>query len=512
MKSLCVKNFRSIENSGEIELKPISIFLGKNSCGKSSFMRLLPLLKQTLESDVNEPLLWYGDYVDFGDFKNILPTGSMDDFIELSFNLAITPYLDNFLAISDKSFKTKVALKITEKYIKEVAINYFDQDILISFKEENELDKIVINGQPFTYEENSLLWEKNKNKLIPSIYEKTFPKQYMNSTMMYYYYRYHEKTPNGYLQNEIIDVISIFTSNSTEDVSKIKLFQELSTLHSKKLLLKKLRSKKSFKRVVQYFADRDIDDETFIRLNNLIVFDQLNFIIEGINKKLNEIFENTYYLKPIRVNAERYYRIQGITINKVDADGSNLPMIFYNMSDTTRLEFEKWCLEKFDLFFSVETTEGHVSIIVQDQKGNKSNLVDTGYGFSQVLPIIVQLWLLKCNTSSGKRASEKEILLVIEQPELHLHPAFQAKLMEVFVALIREMQQVGIKFKIVFETHSETMINRLGYLISQEKLKKELVNIILVEKENQGSQFKQVGFTNDGFVEHWPIGFMSPEE
>lgn len=512
MNSLCVKNFRSIKNSGTVVLKPISIFLGKNSCGKSSFMRLLPLLKQTLESDVNEPLLWYGDYVDFGDFKNILPTDSINDFIELSFDLEITPYVDYFLAVSDKSFKVSTSLKITEKYIKEISINYFDQEIIIDFNEKKSLNKIAINGKVFIDEKNKLIWEKNKNNILPLIYEKSFPKQYMNSTMMYYYYQYHEKSPNGYLQNQIIDIVSLFTSNSTEDSSKIKLFQELSTLHSKKTLLKKLRSKKSFKKVVQYFIERDIDDEVFMRLNDLIVFDQLNFIIEGINKKLNEIFENTYYLKPIRVNAERYYRIQGITINKVDADGSNLPMIFYNMSDATRLEFEKWCLEKFNLFFSVETTEGHVSIIVQDQKGNKSNLVDTGYGFSQVLPIIVQLWLLKCNTSLGKRVLEKEILLVVEQPELHLHPAFQAKLMDVFVALIKEMQQVGIKFKIVFETHSETMINRLGYLISCAELKKELVNIILVEKENQESQFKQVGFTNDGFVEHWPIGFMSPEE
>ena len=72
MNSLQVKNFRLIEDSGVVQLKPITAFLGKNSCGKSSFVRLLPLLKQTLESNVDEPFLWYGDYVDFGDYNNIM--------------------------------------------------------------------------------------------------------------------------------------------------------------------------------------------------------------------------------------------------------------------------------------------------------------------------------------------------------------------------------------------------------------------------------------------------------
>ena len=111
-----------------------------------------------------------------------------------------------------------------------------------------------------------------------------------------------------------------------------------------------------------------------------------------------------------------------------------------------------------------------------------------------------------------KQENKQEILLVIEQPELHLHPAFQAKLVNVFVSLIKEMRESGIILKIVFETHSEAMINRLGALVSQNFIDKELVNIILVEKEHQISKFKQVQFTNDGFIDEWPIGFLSAEE
>ena len=512
MESLRVKNFRSIKDSGEIQIKPISIFLGKNSCGKSSFMRLLPLLKQTLESDVNEPLLWYGDYVDFGDFKNVLPRNTGNNFLELSFNLQVSPYKEYYFGRNDQLFDVTINLKITEKYIKEIEISYFDQCVNVIFNLNKKVEKITINGDIFSYGKNEFVWGKNKNVLIPSIYEKSFPKQYTNNIMFYYYYYHHTKEQSSEFLEEIKDIMSTFTSSGAKEESRLKLFRELSYIQSKETLLKKISNQKMFKLAVKYFNERNINDETFIRLNNLIVFDQLNFIIDGINNELNQIFENTYYLKPIRVNAERYYRIQGIRVNKVDADGSNLPMIFYNMGEYARKEFEDWCFNKFGLYFTVETTEGHVSIIVEDKEGYKSNLVDTGYGFSQVLPIIVQLWLLKYNRPKRKQKTDNEILLVIEQPELHLHPAFQAKLMEVFVALIQEMYEVNIKFKIVFETHSEAMINRLGYLISQKGFNKDLVNVILVEKENQNSKFKQVGFTEEGYIEHWPIGFMSAED
>lgn len=510
MKSLSVKNFRSIVDSGEIKLKPISIFLGKNSCGKSSFMRLLPLLKQTLESDVNEPLLWYGDYVDFGDFKNILPIDTVKDEIEVKFDLQISPYSDFFLEERNEVFEVNVGLKIAEKYIKELEIDYFDQKVVVFFHEKKTIEKIIINDASFIFEKNEFVWEKNKNVMIPTVYEKSFPKQYAMS-MMYYYYYHHERSPEGFLKDAIYNIFKIFAGDKMKDESKAKFFHDISAIQSRKNLFTRLIRQKSFKSISQYFKERDIQDETFLRLNNLIVFNQLNFLIEGINSKLNEIFENTYYLKPIRVNAERYYRVQGITINKVDADGSNLPMIFYNMSEKMKGQFKEWCIEKFGLFFSVETSEGHVSLIVQDLQGNKSNLVDTGYGYSQVLPIIVQLWLLKNNHGKlqKNKKNHKEILLVIEQPELHLHPAFQSKLIEVFTALIQEMQEVNIAFKIVFETHSDTMINKLGTLINQGVFNKELVNVILVEKTDKVSTFTQVGYNDDGFIEHWPIGFMS---
>lgn len=68
-----IRNLRSLKDTGEVELKPLTLLVGKNSSGKSTFLRVFPLFKQTLETNTNEPILWYSSrYVDFGSFNESL--------------------------------------------------------------------------------------------------------------------------------------------------------------------------------------------------------------------------------------------------------------------------------------------------------------------------------------------------------------------------------------------------------------------------------------------------------
>ena len=99
----------------------------------------------------------------------------------------------------------------------------------------------------------------------------------------------------------------------------------------------------------------------------------------------------------------------------------------------------------------------------------------------------------------------------IEQPELHLHPALQAKLIDVFSQLASE--ENGGKIKFVLETHSEAMINRLGYLINKKKLLPEMVNVVIFDKDDTGNtKVSQTKFNEKGQLEKWPIGFFDPDE
>ena len=79
MKSIQVRNFRSFQDSGKIEFKSINLFLGKNSSGKSSILRLFPLFKQSILHELRGPLMWYDETYDFGSFSNVLSRHSIDD-------------------------------------------------------------------------------------------------------------------------------------------------------------------------------------------------------------------------------------------------------------------------------------------------------------------------------------------------------------------------------------------------------------------------------------------------
>ena len=74
MKSLALENVKAFKDSGDIELAPITILVGQNSCGKSSFIRFPAVLAQTVENNAY-PLCLHSpsnEYVDYGSFHEAL--------------------------------------------------------------------------------------------------------------------------------------------------------------------------------------------------------------------------------------------------------------------------------------------------------------------------------------------------------------------------------------------------------------------------------------------------------
>jgi len=98
-------------------------------------------------------------------------------------------------------------------------------------------------------------------------------------------------------------------------------------------------------------------------------------------------------------------------------------------------------------------------------------------------------------------------ILIIENPEIHLHPKAQAKLADFFVFL----ENAGIQ--VIIETHSEHLINKLRYNVYKKKLEYE--NTVIYYKESIQSDFQKISinknghFINEEMVEiDFPSGFF----
>ena len=71
--SYAIENIRRIQFTPDIEMRPITLLVGRNSAGKSTFLRSLPLIRQSLETRSSAPILWFGELVDFGDIGGAIP-------------------------------------------------------------------------------------------------------------------------------------------------------------------------------------------------------------------------------------------------------------------------------------------------------------------------------------------------------------------------------------------------------------------------------------------------------
>jgi hypothetical protein len=149
-----------------------------------------------------------------------------------------------------------------------------------------------------------------------------------------------------------------------------------------------------------------------------------------------------------------------------------------------------------ELLNGVEASEADRlrELVLVDQRTN--TIVthrDVGIGISQVLPVLVMAY------------GSRDKLLAMEQPEIHLHPALQAELGDVFIeSALGERNNTFI-----LETHSEHLILRLMRRIREGKISPDDVGVVFVEPLARGSRFIELRIDEEGdFIDEWPGGFF----
>lgn len=153
------------------------------------------------------------------------------------------------------------------------------------------------------------------------------------------------------------------------------------------------------------------------------------------------------------------------------------------------------------------------TLVLKDKKLNTTvTFQDVGVGLSQVLPVLRVLDQLVSKRSSRNRPKLRQFeenapsTILLEQPELHLHPRMQGKLMEILVGYLAEPGAA----QIIAETHSESMVLKVQSEVSEGRLSADSVSILYVWKDAEfgNTRVKRLSLTDKGeFIDDWPESF-----
>lgn len=489
MDKIQLKNYRCFEDTGEIELKPITFLVGANSSGKSSFLKFFPLLKQSIGVKRNGVFLWLSKDVDFKDFKNTVKDGKGD--IEIIFttsNLKMNGGI--FFFPTNKKEKLHVSLILSSKpdgsdYLKSLNINLNENIINLTFKDGDKVET-TINNETITFAKGSYYSFNSKN-FFPDIL-----------------YGEKDKKPTSFFYRSICNE-ELYGAYFLEIKKKIqdKDFEFLDRMISRHYIFfnsSEILKKQINKRFKKY--DLNID---FSKLYNYYLHCHICDIIESINNYMAELIHNSSYIRPLRFITERYYRFQNFDVEEINSDGENLAMFLLNLNPEDKKAFQKWTKDLFKFEIDTSSKENpYVELQITDDSGNKRNMVDVGFGYSQLLPIIAIIW------QSVYKNNNTEKLIVMEQPELHLHPRFQAKFADLLVKVIEDCKRNKKDVRFIIETHSEVILNKMGLSIARGKFSKDNVNVLLFNAQNEkmNNYIEVATYSEDGYLTNWPIGFF----
>lgn len=505
LEFLKIENFRSLRNTDAIKIMPITILVGKNSAGKSTFARSFPLIRQSTETKKRAPILWFGDRVDFGSFDEAI-CRTDEDAKEITFTFGINILDDTAIKLkrenssASQELKAEVSISIkkvgtSSSHASKVHINAFGYKLQFTLDENSSLSNVTIEDNEWTRKSEQLAIG-TYGAILPTF---NFLKQVPIKTS-------DGNSTIGYINNSPFDeeIAKIFNTPTLEKWKPTYLaIIKRAPLLKRGELIDFINSNLFFEDIAKATATRI--NKKLESIEHVIFASKINALCELINSGLTEYYKGVKYIEPLRATAQRYYRKQELAVDEIDSKGENLAMFLDNLSAFQLRNFNEWTRNRFGFFATTRKNGGHVEIVINEVSSNhNTNLADIGFGFSQILPVITQIWY---SISVGVTARRNTI--VIEQPELHLHPAFQAQLADVFAASLSRRTRTN---RFIIETHSNHIINRLGQLISKGELNNNSVQILVFEKNsNSETQIRRAGFDSEGYLVNWPSGFFEPE-
>ncbi len=433
---ISIENFKSIKKLQNFEIKPFTVLSGVNSSGKSSFIQLLLLFKQTIErNSANEQFVLSDEYYKVREFIDIVYNKNLKNKLEISFEfnkneISIIGHSEMDMYNYLKDYTSKIFLKL----------DFVDDSIVVS-----------------DFRVNIILPNDDKDQLI--------------------YFRYNKKNNYNIKTNTDFFGKNIPWNKETQATVNFLSFYPL---------------------YYEILKNRD-SDKKFVK-------------IDWVKNLINSFFQNISYIGPDREQPNDEYSfskshknvgIKGEYAAQILEGFANQPTKFnklieqkngitYEEGTTTLTKAVKyWMCDIFNVAKDIKADEINDTyrITLINKSGIPISIKHVGFGISQLLPIVVE----------GLRMPDNGIL-IIEQPEIHLHPKIQSLLYDFLYGLTKQGK------KVIVETHSSHFITRMRRRIAEDESNEVDDDISLTFIEN--NIFRTIELDDYGTLDYYPDDFI----
>ncbi|HDH05193.1 MAG TPA: DUF3696 domain-containing protein [Nitrospirae bacterium] len=520
IKALTIENFKGIREPVRVEFKPITLLFGPNSSGKSTIVQALHYVREILERNNVDADRTAGadESLDLGGFKNLIHKHDLNLPMRLKFEIFFSPLAD----YSD-FFTKKVDNAWLEFEIK--WSNFLNEPLVFS-------SAVGLDGEEF----GKIVCDESGKKT--RIVEINFKHHLLRSTEIDLESK---KVDFPDLLSAIITTIKkdfIFSDN------KIELFVNQQTALPQHIRLNselendEATAEENADRWEHPERDEYLSPSTWETLN-----DFFHTYFGGLTSVLRAELRKFRYIGPIRKTPPRYflpvrtedesrwtsglaawdvlYKAEPEFIQKTNSwltsenklnSGYRIDVRKYKELDTASSIWVS--LTNPELLLDNEETieqlkrlpEKKRLFLLDEMNGVEVLPQDVGIGISQVLPVIV----VTLHSNSG--------IVAIEQPELHIHPAFQVALGDLFISQVREQDVCFL-----LETHSEHLLLRMLRRIRETQenelpvdapsLSPDKLSIHYIEQTEKGMSITPLQVDETGeFVNKWPRGFFEERD
>jgi predicted ATPase len=464
---LSLKNFKGFESLEGLEIKPVTVLCGTNSSGKSSILQSILLLKQTLESQMpNQLLLLNGRLVHLGPFEEVIFDRESERRLGLELEFSINaldlsgPWMSARVPIGFMlreliqteemeavEFRFRVEIKSSRQSAEEAQLRPLQVECL-------EFAFQVLNGEQTKGRETSyLLVHKADDKYTLTVKNLRTGR-------------------GGKQKNQELEVRLEFSNLATvrprfEEGEKEKPWELIQPLFFLEELLKSTLSAYTYIGPLreQPRSRYTYDDE----------------VIEIGTKG-----ENAPYI----YLAERDERLKDHFFYD-ESSGKFSVRSSIRLQDAVREWLDQMGIKGFNPSKSRDII--YVNLDSGPGRKQKVGIAGVGFGVSQIFPIILE----------GLRMPAQGTLL-LEQPEIHLHPNLQMRLADYFVSLALSKKNV------IVETHSDHVVNRLVRRILEDETGDlaRAIGIYFVSNSADGSHFQPIEIDSLKGIVNWPEGFF----